>query len=83
MMNRTEVKDKVIETITRELHTNVEIKEESEFRKDLKTDSLDEVEIVMAVEEEFARDFPDTELENCKTVKEFIDLVYKYTEEQK
>lgn len=42
---------------------------------DLDTDSLDQVEIVMAVEDEFEIEIPDELAEKCKTVQDAIDLV--------
>lgn len=50
---------------------------EASFMNDLGADSLDEVEIVMALEEEFNIEIPDAEAEKIKTVKQAIDLVRK------
>jgi acyl carrier protein len=41
--------------------------------KDLKLDSLDVVEIVMEIEDEFNTDLDDTKLENCTTVQQIVD----------
>ncbi len=44
---------------------------------DLDADSLDQVEIVMAVEDDFEIEVSDEEAEKCKTVQDAIDLVTK------
>ncbi len=50
-----------------------EIKNESSFVDDLGADSLDTVELVMALEEEFECEIPDEEAEKITTVKNAID----------
>ena len=52
-----------------------EVKAEASFVDDLGADSLDTVELVMAVEEEFETEIPDEEAENITTVKEAIDYI--------
>ncbi|MCP3057216.1 acyl carrier protein [Myxococcus sp. K38C18041901] len=52
-----------------------EIKPESSFIEDLGADSLDIVELVMAMEEEFEVEIPDEEAENIKTVGDAIKYV--------
>ena len=52
-----------------------EVKEEASFVDDLGADSLDTVELVMALEEEFETEIPDEEAENIATVKEAIDYI--------
>lgn len=52
-----------------------EVKLESSFVDDLGADSLDTVELVMALEEEFATDIPDEAAEKITTVQEAIDYV--------
>ncbi|THV04859.1 acyl carrier protein [Dendrothele bispora CBS 962.96] len=47
------------------------------FSKDLGLDSLDAVEVVMAVEEEFAIEIPDAEADEIQTVQQAIDYVAK------
>ena len=51
-----------------------EVKDEASFVDDL-ADSLDTVELVMALEEEFETEIPDEEAENITTVKEAIDYI--------
>ena len=52
-----------------------EIKPESSFIEDLGADSLDIVELVMAMEEEFEVEIPDEEAENIKTVGDSINYI--------
>ncbi len=52
-----------------------EIKNESNFVDDLGADSLDQVELVMAFEEEFGIEIPDDEAEKITTVQTAIDYI--------
>jgi acyl carrier protein len=52
-----------------------EIKNTSSFIEDLGADSLDIVELVMQMEEEFEVEIPDEEAENIKTVQNAIDYI--------
>ena len=52
-----------------------EIKNTSSFIEDLGADSLDIVELVMAMEEEFEVEIPDEEAENIKTVQNAVDYI--------
>jgi acyl carrier protein len=56
-----------------------EVKEESRFIEDLGADSLDVVELVMALEEEFDIEIPDEDAEGILTVADAI----KYIEDNK
>ena len=52
-----------------------EMKNEASFVADLGADSLDTVELVMALEEEFECEIPDEEAEKITTVQQAIDYV--------
>ncbi|NOX43901.1 MAG: acyl carrier protein [Gammaproteobacteria bacterium] len=54
-----------------------EISNESSFVDDLGADSLDTVELVMALEEEFETEIPDEEAEKITTVQHAIDYINK------
>jgi acyl carrier protein len=52
-----------------------EVSDESSFVDDLGADSLDTVELVMALEEEFETEIPDEEAEKITTVKQAVDYI--------
>ena len=52
-----------------------EVSNESSFVDDLGADSLDTVELVMALEEEFETEIPDEDAEKITTVQQAIDYV--------
>ena len=55
--------------------TEEEIKPESKFIEDLGADSLDIVELIMAMEEEFQTEIPDEEAEKIRTVGDATEHV--------
>jgi len=59
-----------------------EIKPESSFVDDLGADSLDTVELVMALEEEFGIEIPDEDAEKMFTVGEAINYIEEKTKEK-
>jgi acyl carrier protein len=67
--------DKVKEIIMDTLKFDGEITEDSNLFKDLEADSLDAVELVMAIEEEFQVTVPDEEMPNLQTVKDIVEYV--------
>lgn len=52
-----------------------DVKNESSFVEDLGADSLDNVELVMALEEEFECEIPDEEAEKITTVQQAVDYI--------
>ncbi len=52
-----------------------DVKPESSFVNDLGADSLDTVELVMALEEEFGVEIPDEDAEKIATVQNAIDYI--------
>ncbi len=52
-----------------------DVKNESSFVNDLGADSLDTVELVMALEEEFETEIPDEEAEKITTVQQAVDYI--------
>ncbi|MGI0406226.1 acyl carrier protein [Helicobacter sp. MIT 00-7814] len=55
-----------------------EVKLESNFIDDLNADSLDVVEMIMALEEKFGIEIPDQDAEGIKTVKDVVDYIEKH-----
>ena len=63
------VEQRIKKIVAEQLGVNeAEIKNESSFVDDLGADSLDTVELVMALEEEFECEIPDEQAENIQTV---------------
>ena len=52
-----------------------QVTEDAKFIEDLGADSLDQVELVMALEEEFETEIPDDEAEKITTVQQAIDYI--------
>lgn len=70
------VEDQVRAIIAEQLGIKAdEIKNDASFVDDLGADSLDTVELVMALEEEFETEIPDEEAEKITTVQNAIDYV--------
>jgi acyl carrier protein len=70
------VEEKVISIVSDQLDTPKEdISRESSFVDDLKADSLDIVELVMALEDEFEIKIPDEDYDKIKTVGDVINYI--------
>ena len=70
----------IVERVTKLVCEQLGVKEEevtseASFVEDLGADSLDTVELVMALEEEFETEIPDEDAEKITTVKEAIDYI--------
>ncbi len=75
-MEREEIMDKVRGVIVDQLNVEDDvITEDASFVDDLGADSLDIVELVMALEEEFGVSIPDEEAENIKTVGDAVAYI--------
>ena len=70
------VEEKVKSIVVNQLGVNEEeVTKEASFVEDLGADSLDIVELVMALEEEFGIEIPDEEAEKIRTVGEAIGFI--------
>ena len=70
------IEAKVKEVVIEQLDCDpAEVKEDSRFIEDLGADSLDTVELVMALEEEFGCEIPDEDAETITTVQKAIDYI--------
>jgi acyl carrier protein len=70
------VEKRVREIVAEQLERDVnEVKNESSFIDDLGADSLDIVELVMKMEEEFSIEIPDEEAEKIKTVNDVVQYI--------
>lgn len=74
----TEIEAKVKKFISEQLGVEEsKVQDNALFVEDLGADSLDTVELVMALEEEFEMEIPDEEAEKITTVREVIDYIIK------
>lgn len=70
--------DEVKEVIVEQLSVSAnEVKEDSNFIDDLNADSLDVVEMIMALEDKFKIEIPDQDAEGIKTVKDVVEYIQK------
>lgn len=80
-MERKEIFEQIVPVLADQLNVDEsEVRLESRFVDDLGADSLDLVEVVMALEEEFDVKIPDTELESLRTVADAIDYIEEHSE---
>ena len=74
--------EKIREIIADKLSINeVEITMDSAFLEDLNADSLDIVELIMALEDELDMEIPDEDAENFVTVGDVVNFVKSHVEE--
>jgi acyl carrier protein len=70
------VEKKVKEIVAEQLGKDInEVTENASFIEDLGADSLDIVELVMKMEEEFGIEIPDEEAEKIKTVNDVVQYI--------
>ncbi|MCL4361005.1 acyl carrier protein [Candidatus Dependentiae bacterium] len=74
-IDRNETKDKVIDLISEQLNVDKKNINENSTLTDLGADSLDRVEIVMKLEEEFSIEINDDMAQELSTVGQAIDYV--------
>ena len=68
--------DQIIKMIADQLQIDEEqVKPDASFMDDLGADSLDTVELIMALEEEFDIEIPDSEAEKIRTVQQALDYL--------
>ena len=76
----SDIENRVKKIVAEQLGVNEsEIKNESTFVDDLGADSLDTVELVMALEEEFETEIPDEEAEKIASVQQAIDYINSHS----
>jgi len=75
-MSQSEIFDKVKKIVADQLSVEPDtVTPSSNFQNDLGADSLDTVELVMALEEEFDIEIPDESAEKITTVQEAVDYI--------
>ena len=74
------IEQRVKKNVAEQLGVNeADVKSESSFVNDLGADSLDTVELVMALEEEFETEIPDEEAEKIATVQQAVDYIKSHS----
>ena len=75
-METSAIQSKVVNIVAEQLGVEErEVKVESSFVEDLGADSLDIVELVMTMEEQFGLEIPDDQAEGIKTVSDAINYI--------
>ncbi len=76
MADSKEIADKIKGIVAEQLQVKPEsITFDAKFIEDLGADSLDTVELIMALEEEFGQEIPDAEAEKLQTVGQVIEYI--------
>ncbi len=74
---------RVKEIITEQLGVSADqVTAEASFIDDLGADSLDQVELVMALEEEFEIEIPDEDAEKMTTVRDAVEYLRKHVKQE-
>ncbi|MDN5696912.1 MAG: acyl carrier protein [Rubrobacter sp.] len=78
-MERDEILEKIKEiTVDRLGVEENDVTPEASFREDLEADSLDLVELIMELEEQFGMEIPDEEAEKITTVEQAVEYVVEH-----
>lgn len=81
-MDRAQALESLKDILVEQLSVNkAEIKEESKFVEDLGADSLDVVELVMAIEEKFGLEISDQDAEKLATVGDAVNYIEGHSAE--
>lgn len=79
-MAEDDVLDQIVEIITEQLGVKSEqVTKEASFVDDLGADSLDTVELVMKLEEDFDIEIPDEDAEKIQTVQDAVEYIRTHT----
>lgn len=73
-------RDRIVTIIANQLQIDEnQVTPDASFMDDLGADSLDTVELIMALEEEFDIEIPDSDAEKIRTVKDSLDYMESHT----
>lgn len=77
-MNRTDIEARVLRTVAEQMGVSEKtLTLETTFVADLHADSLDSIELVMALEDEFGLEIPDEEAEQITNSAQVVDWIVK------
>ena len=82
-INVNEIESRVKKIVSEQLGVKEEVTLDASFVDDLGADSLDTVELVMALEEEFGIEIQDEEAEKITTIQQAIDFIEKNKQKEK
>lgn len=79
-MSKDEILTKLKPVIAEQLGVDeADVKEDASFTEDLNADSLDLVEMIMSLEEQFKLQISDEDAEKITTVGEAVEYIYEHT----
>ena len=82
MLDVEKISSRVKEIVAEQLNLgDKELSSDASFVEDLGADSLDTVELVMALEEEFGLEIPDEDAEKITTIQQAIDYIESHLKE--
>ncbi|OGT59255.1 MAG: acyl carrier protein [Gammaproteobacteria bacterium RIFCSPHIGHO2_12_FULL_43_28] len=82
-INTSEIESRVKKIVVEQLGVKEdEVSTDASFVDDLGADSLDTVELVMALEEEFETEIPDEEAEKIVTIKDAVSYIVSHMEKE-
>lgn len=73
---RVDTYNKVVEIVTEKLNTDIESVKDATTFENLGADSLDMVEIIMKIEEEFDTEIKDEDVERLTSVDQVVDYIH-------
>ena len=81
-MNREQVYQRVVELIQDEKGEDFDVQPESTSADNIAADSVEIMEFVLNLEDEFGIDIPDTAIERFETLSDIVDFVYEETQKR-
>ena len=81
MVDKDKITTRVKKIVVEQLTLDKEPGDDASFVDDLGADSLDTVELVMALEEEFGMEIPDEDAEKITTIQQAIDYIESHLKE--
>lgn len=81
-MTRKEIEEKVFQVVSEKAELPKEnLQLQNSFKQDLNLDSLEILDLIMALEDTFQMTIPDEEVENVKTIEDGVNYIITHLEE--